>query len=521
MVKQFIQQEALRRSEERYHRMIEEVQDYAIILLDEEGIILNWNKGAAKIKGYTAYEIVGKHFRIFYRKIDQDNGLPEHLLDIARKTGRAAHEGLRVKKDGTTFWGFVVITALHDEKNNIIGFSKVTRDLTERKLAEEDLKEYAARLQEKNEELRRSEEHFHKMVAEIRDYAIILLDINGNILNWNLGAEYIKGYTAKEIIGKNFRIFYQQEDIESGLPDRLLKEGIEKGRAFHEGWRLRKDGTKFWGNIIITALHDENNNVIGFSKITRDLTDKKKSEDEMIRSMQLLEQKNNELEQFAYVASHDIKEPLRKIVAFGDLLQHNYSESLEERAKEYIIRMQKASQRMMDLIENLLEFSRIDRIAEDLKPVDLNKVVDEVLHDMEMIINHKKAKITRDNLPEISGHAIQLRQLFQNLVSNALKFNESSEPIVHISSDIVQDENVPSGTVGKIYIKDNGIGFSPEYQAKIFEVFQRLHGKAEYPGTGMGLAICKKIVENHNGNITVESEEGKGSTFIVEFPMPG
>jgi len=518
MVKESIQQEAQRKSDERYIKMIEEVQDYSIILLDEQGVILNWNIGAAKIKGYTAKEIIGKNFRIFYRKVDQDTGLPEHLLDIARKSGRAAYEGLRVRKDGTTFWGYVVITALHDDKNNIIGFSKVTRDLSERKAAEENLKEYAAQLQEKIENLRRREEYFHKMVAEIRDYAIILMDINGNILDWNLGAEKIKGYSAEEIIGKNFRLFYEKEDIDRGLPDKLLKEGIENGRAFHEGWRIRKDGTRFWGNIVITALHDDNNNVIGFSKVTRDLTEKKKTEDEMIRYMNLLEQKNSELEQFAYVASHDIKEPLRKIVAFGDLLQHNYSASLEDRAREYVIRMQKASQRMMDLIENLLEFSRINKIMEAPNAVDLNKVVDEVLQDMEIINN--KAKITKSNLPAISGHAIQMRQLFQNLISNAIKFNDSPEPLVDISSEIVQDESAASGKTCKIYIKDNGIGFSPEYKTKIFEVFQRLHGKAEYPGTGMGLAICKKILENHNGNITVESEEGIASTFIVELPMP-
>jgi signal transduction histidine kinase len=173
---------------------------------------------------------------------------------------------------------------------------------------------------------------------------------------------------------------------------------------------------------------------------------------------------------------------------------------------------------MMDLIENLLEFSRINKIMEAPNAVDLNKVVDEVLDDMEIINN--KAKITKSNLPEISGHAIQMRQLFQNLISNAIKFNDSPEPLVDISSEIVQDESAASGKTCKIYIKDNGIGFSPEYKTKIFEVFQRLHGKAEYPGTGMGLAICKKILENHNGNITVESEEGIGSTFIVELPMP-
>ena len=519
MIKQSVQQEALRRSAERYFKMIAEVQDYAIILMDENGIILNWNKGAEKIKGYTSKEIIGKNFRIFYRPADQQNGLPEHLLSVAKNTGRASYEGWRVKKDGSTFWGHVVITALHNEKNEIIGYSKVTRDLTERKAAEESLKEYAAQLLEKNEELRRSEQYFHKMIEEVIDYAIILLDTEGNIQNWNSGAEKIKGYSAAEILGRNFRIFYQQHDIENGLPDRLLNDAFKNGRAFHEGWRVKKDGTRFWGNIVITALHNDKNEVIGYSKVTRDLTDKKNAEDEMIRYTKLLEQKNNELEQLAYVASHDIKEPLRKIVAFGDLLQHRYSAGLEDKAREYVIRMQKASHRMMDLIENLLEFSRIDSITDISNSVDLNIVVDEVLHDMEEVILNKKAKIKKGNLPEIYGHGIQMRQLFQNLISNALKFNTQPEPKVDISFEILPGMKEPTRMMNRIYIKDNGIGFSQEYQTKIFEVFQRLHGQAEYPGTGMGLSICKKIVENHNGNITVESVEGNGSTFIVELPL--
>jgi PAS domain S-box-containing protein len=250
--------EALRTSEERYHKMVEEVQDYAIIFLDTNGIIQNWNKGAQKIKQYKDWEAIGNHFRMFYLPEDRLGKLPEILLEQARLDGRAVHEGWRIRKDGSRFWGSITLTALHNDNNELIGFSKVTRDLTEKKLAEDQLKNFATELQLSNEQLRKSEERYHKMIAEVQDYAIILLDVHGNIQNWNLGAQNIKGYTADEIIGKNFSVFYTEEDKLSQLPQQLLAEAASKGKATHEGWRVTKQGNKFWGSIVITALHDEN-----------------------------------------------------------------------------------------------------------------------------------------------------------------------------------------------------------------------------------------------------------------------
>jgi PAS domain S-box-containing protein len=234
--------EELKKSEERYHKMVDEVENYAIILLDENGNILDWNRGAEKIKGYKANEIIGQNFSIFYLPEDRTKGLAQTLINEARENGKAEHEGWRVKKDGTKFWGSIVITALHDDENNIIGFSKVTRDLTERKAVEEKQHKMLLDLQQKNEDLRKSEERYHKMIAEVEDYAIILLDRSGYIQNWNKGAENIKGYKADEIIGKNFRLFYSAEDRDDKLPDKLLQLAAEKGKAEQEGWRIRKDG---------------------------------------------------------------------------------------------------------------------------------------------------------------------------------------------------------------------------------------------------------------------------------------
>ena len=510
------QGEALRRSEARYDQMVDEVEDYAIIVLDRDGIIKNWNKGAEKIKGYKPVEIIGKNFRIFYTKENREAGLPDQLLEEAIKKGRVEHEGWRVRKDGTNFWGNVIITALHDENKTVVGFIKVTRDLTERKKAEERQISDRLELEKANEDLRKSEERYHKMIEEVVDYAILALDKDGNVINWNKGAEKIKGYTREEIIGKNFRIFYTEGDRERGLPDQLLAEAMKSGRVAHEGWRVRKDGTHFWGSVVLTPLHDENRNIIGFSKVTRDLTEKKMADDRMLEYAARLELKNEELEQFAYVASHDIQEPLRKIIAFGDLLQLNHGTGLAEQGKDYVLRMQNASKRMMQLIDTLLTFSRVTKHAAPLKLTDLNEIVAQVVNDLDFTIKDKKARITIGRLPKIKGRPLQLQQLFQNLISNSLKFNESEIPEINITCDNLKDNSEQDY---RIHVKDNGIGFNSEFKEKIFESFQRLHGKAEYPGSGLGLAICKKIAEGHGGSITAESEEGKGADFIVRFPQ--
>lgn len=492
--------------------MVEEIQDYAIILLSKDGIIQNWNKGAHKIKGYHASEIIGKHFRNFYTTQDQASNLPERLLAEATKNGRASHEGWRVRKEGTLFWGFTVITALHDDTGKLIGFSKITRDLTHIKKAEELQQEYIAQL----EELRRSEDRYHKMINEVKDYAILLLDLDGNIQDWNQGAEKIKGYTAKEIVGKNFRIFYRPEDRETGLPERLLQEAASTGRASHEGLRVRKDGTTFWGSIVITALHDDDGHVIGYSKVTRDLTDKKLADDKLRQYANQLEQKNQELEEFAYVASHDLKEPLRKIVAFGDLLHNNYRNSIDEKAGGYIDRMQDAAGRMMSLIEDLLQFSRIGKDEHSLEPTDLNKVLDQVLQNLEPAIQSKGAEIRKHPLPTIIARPVQMEQLFQNLLSNSLKFNDKESPLIEIENTVIRDEEGEPHC--EIIVRDNGIGFEDEHRARIFEAFYRLHGRSQYSGSGIGLAICKKIVELHHGTITATSEHGKGATFTIILP---
>lgn len=490
-----------------YHKMIEEIQDYAILLLDQEGYIRAWNKGAEKIKLYTQQEILGKHFSMFYLQEDIDDNLPQKLIEEARVTGRAAQEGWRKRKDGSIFWGSITITAVHDNDNNVIGYSKVTRDLTDKKNAEDALK--------------MSEERYHQMIAEVQDYAIILLDEKGIIQNWNVGAERIKGYTAEEAIGKKFSMFYTREDLANNLPDLLLQKAKQEGKAVQEGWRVRKDGSRFWGTIVITALHGKKHEIIGFSKVTRDLTEKKMAEEKLLSYTAELEMQNSELEQFAFIASHDLQEPLRKIQTFAKLIQNNYQD--EAFVIKYLDKLDQSAKRMALLVKSLLNYSRLQKDKSEIIEIDLNHILNEVKQDFELLIHEKNATITSEILPSIWGHPIQIGQLFSNLICNSLKFSEGDTQI-NIRSAIVDKSQVTDAPdfLAEKYLRidfeDNGIGFDQQYDKLIFSLFQRLHGKQDYEGTGIGLALCKRIVENHHGFIRATSELKKGATFSVYLP---
>jgi PAS domain S-box-containing protein len=368
------------------------------------------------------------------------------------------------------------------------------------------------------ENLRRSEERFQKLVEEVADYAILLLSPEGIIETWNPGAERIKGYKAEEIIGRSFRVFYLEEDQARGLPETLIRRAQVEGRAVHEGWRVRKDGTRFWGSVVITALHDDQGQVIGFGKLTRDLSQAKMAEDRIREYAAELELKNRELEQFAYAASHDLREPLRKIMAFSDRVL-GLEPDLGERSRDYLQRMRKASLRMMEFIEGLLALSQLNRRDIPQEKINLNAVIAGIIEDLEVGIEKKQALITVDPLPEIMAHPMQMRQLFYNLLSNGLKFNDKERPEIRVSA-----ENYPKSAQEarnnyyRIYVADNGIGFDDTHTDKIFDLFHRVHGGSGYEGTGLGLALCKKVVENHGGSITARSQKGQGSTFTITLP---
>jgi|SRR6185312_14661535 len=354
-------------------------------------------------------------------------------------------------------------------------------------------------------QLKETEEKFTQMVHSVKDYAIYLLDTEGNVKSWNEGVERIKGYTADEIIGKNFSAFYTREDIKKGIPAHNLEMAAKMGHFESEGWRVRKDGSQFWANITLTALYNENGSVKGFSKVTRDVSEIKKTKEELENKANELARSNTELEQFAYVASHDLQEPLRTISSYLQLLSNRYKSKLDAEADEFIHYAVDGSLRMRQLITSLLEYSRINRVV-PFERVSLYVVINEILSDLSEQIKSTNAVIKFENLPDIYADEVLIGQLFQNLIVNALKFRSNKQPEIIISSEEQNEFYLFS-------VKDNGIGIQKEYWKKIFVIFQRLNHRETYPGTGIGLSICKKIVERHGGTIWVESELGKGSTF--------
>lgn len=370
---------------------------------------------------------------------------------------------------------------------------------------------------------------YRKMVEEVEDYAILLMDIDGTILNWNKGAQKIKGYTEEEILGKNFRIFYRAEDQETNLPGHLIELAAREGKALHEGWRIRKDGTTFWGSILITALHDNDGHIIGFSKVTRDLTEKRAIEERERQYAMELEKRNKELEQFAYIAGHDLQEPLRKISTLGDFLAGKYADKLDEGGVDLVARIRSASQRMKKLIDDLLVYSEVSKQPDtDKELFEVPADIQETLEYFEEQVTARGASINIESPFTIYGNKSQLTQAFQNLISNSLKYaREGVAPVINISARRVAGSDTGFNLRPDDYEKsfllveftDNGIGFQQEYAGKIFQVFQRLHGRAEFSGSGIGLSIVQKVVENHGGYIQATGHPGAGAVFHILFPV--
>jgi PAS domain S-box-containing protein len=498
---------ALRISEERYRLMVDAVKDYAIFMLDTTGHIMTWNEGARRNKGYLADEIIGKHFSTFYTSHDLEDGKPARELRIAMETGKYEEEGWRVKKNGSVFWANVVITTLYNEVNRHIGFSKVTRDLTERRESEESL--------------RQSEERYRSLVQQVSDYGIFMMDEKGRIISWNEGARRIKGYEADEIIGKYFSIFYPEEDILNGKPAHELKVARTEGKYEEEGWRVRKNGSLFWSSVVITAVYNTHRILIGFSKVTRDLTERKEAEralrdsydrertiaGELRTTNAELSYANEELEQFTSIVSHDLQEPIRTIKSFLLLIDQKLGQDAANDLRSYIGKSITAANRMRELIQNLLQYSQLSRGEMVVSDVNVADILNEALANLRRSIETSKARIIVENGATIvKGDHVQLVQLVQNLLSNALKFTAANDPVICIR---VKQE----GETATFAIEDNGIGIAASDLGKVFEIFRRLSTEKTYPGTGIGLAICKKIVDRHRGRIWPESTPGAGTTF--------
>jgi PAS domain S-box-containing protein len=510
--------EPLQHNEERFRLLVESVRDYAIFMLDPEGRVVTWNAGAERFKGYRAHEIIGQHFSRFYPPEALARGLPAHELEVAQATGTFEDEGWRVRQDGSQFWANVVITAMRAPDGQLLGFAKVTRDLTQRRHHEEAL--------------RRSEERFRLLVEGVSDYAIFMLDPNGRIATWNVGAERIKGYTAADIIGRHFSIFYPREARESGWPDHELQVAAEKGSFVDEGWRVRKDGSMLWANVTITALRHEDGRLLGFAKLTRDLTERRQAEaaelasrqrDELLqaeRSARMEAQRATRMkDEFLATLSHELRTPLSAILGWTQVLRRAGQADKPvdlERAIDVIDRNARAQ---VKLIDDLLDLSRImaGKVRLDVQPIALLDVVQAAVDSALPSAEAKGLRLTSRLDPgasTVQGDSARLQQVVWNLLTNAIKFTPKGGQVQVTLQRI--------GPRLELSISDSGIGIPASYLPHVFDRFSQQDSSTTraFGGLGLGLAICRQLVELHGGSIRVSSAgEGQGATFVVELPV--
>lgn len=506
--------------------IVDRTTDFAVAAFDREGRVTCWNPGAERMHGYRADEVVGQRLSQLYLPEDVERQAPEQLLEIAACEGRVEHEGWRVRKDGTRLWVNTVITALRDHDGQLFGFGEIARDLTERRREEQRLRE--------------SEERLRLILESTVDYAIFMLEPSGHVASWNTGAQRIKGYEADEIIGRHFSEFYPPDAVERGWPQQELAEATRLGRFEDEGWRVRKDGTRFWANVIITPLRGPDGVLRGFAKVTRDLTQRKAHEERIANLTHELEQRvadlhevnrelaqrNVENETFVYSVSHDLRSPLVNLQGFSQELTttsdslkemlarpavpaeiHSQAKTLTIELEESIAFIRNAVKQLGNIIDGLLRLSRVGRVEYESKPVDVGAVVYDILSAMHTSVLRSGARIATGPLPNVMGDRNAIGQVFANIIGNALKsFDDDREGVIEISADATAVPPVFS-------IRDNGVGIPVEYQPKIFQVFQHVH-RGRGRGEGMGLAIVRRIVERLGGRIWFESAPGVGTTFF-------
>ncbi len=511
----------LAHSEEIFRLLVGAVSDYAIFALDPNGIILTWNTGAIRLKGYDASEVVGTSFTRFYTPPDVMRKHPEWELEQATKNGTYEEEGFRLRKDGTLFWANVVITALRDKNGKLRGFGKVTRDLTARRQSEEAL--------------RQSEERFRLMIEGVTDYAIFMLDPEGKIATWNAGAERNKGYKTSEIIGKHFSIFYPQADLDADKPGLELREATRVGKFEDTGFRVRKDGTRFWANVVITAIRDKSGKLIGFSKVTRDLTERKAAEEKIERAYKDLEQRVRDRtadlekakleaekavasrDEFFSIASHELRTPITSLKLKSQIAKRRIKTARMnsvEQMEAYIDETEVQLERLVKLIEDMLDLTRVStgRLPMEFEIESVSDATREAVSRLEPQFNEQGTPIefkgSSDALARIDR--TRLQQVVTNLLTNTLRYAPGKPVSVEVTRN---------GDKIILAVKDNGPGISKENQQTIFNRYERLAPTDNISGLGIGLYLARSIVTEHGGTISVVSESGSGALFQVELPV--
>jgi PAS domain S-box-containing protein len=478
-----------------YRLMVDTVTGYAITVLDPGGIFISWNDGARKLHGYEPPEVLGRHFSLLYPSELIDQNRPEQELARARDEGYVEEEGWRLRKDGTRFWASVVLTRISGPDGDIRGYSIITRDLSERR--------------RQDEMLRMSEERFRLLVEGVKDYAIFMLDPGGHIVSWNLGAQKNKGYEASEIIGQHFSKFYPPDVAASGWPEQELRYALRDGRFEDEGWRIRKDGSRFWASVVITALHDATGKHRGFAKVTRDLTER--------RRVTALEDEGRRVTNFLAMLGHELRNPLAPISNALELLKREKTDSAVVAHTRDIIGRQ--LRQMTRLVDDLLDVGRITsgKIHLENKPVRLRDAMAQAVEAARPLIESKSQAIhleVRDADPWISGDSARVIQIVSNLIHNAAKFTHNGGNI-HVS--------LSQGTAdADISVRDDGPGILPKDLHRIFDLF--VQGEQNMArtqgGLGLGLSLVQQLTTLHGGRVSAFStgRAGEGSEFVVQFP---
>lgn len=496
----------------RLELLINAIVDYAIFMLDTDGIVKSWNAGAERLKGYSANEIIGQSFAVFYTPEDRAAGLPQRALGTARETGRFNSEGWRVRKDGTRFWALVVLDAIRDEQGRLIGFAKVTRDITERQAAHQEILE--------------GERRYRRLIEAVVDYAIFQLDPAGNVATWNPGAQRIKGYEPRDIIGRHFSLFYTPEDQQADVPKRVLAEATERGRIEMEGWRMRKDGSRFWASVIIDRIVDEAGQLVGFAKVTRDLTERKKAQDELkhVQEQLLASQKLEAVGQLSGGIAHDFNNLL--MIVLGNLEnaeRHSRQLPASSNLHRALANARRGAQRAAALTSRLLAFSR--RQALDPKPINLNNFLNGLQEFLQRTLGERieVQAVGSAGLWQIEADANHLESAIVNLAINARDAMPEGGKLTVEAMNVSADEDysranpeLMPGQYVIVCVTDTGTGMTADVLGHAFEPF--FTTKEPGQGTGLGLSQVYGFVKQSGGHVKIYSEVGQGTSIRMYFP---
>jgi PAS domain S-box-containing protein len=490
-------EEYLRRSEERFRLLVDSVKDYAIFMLDTDGRVMTWNPGAQRIKGYTSEEVIGQSFSRFFPDEAVAQGKPWDLLGEAASNGRVEDEGWRVRKDGTLLWANVTLTAVYDETGKLRGFSKVTRDLTERRKVEE--------------RLRRSEARFRLLVSSVKDYAIFMLDTDGRVVSWNDGAANITGYSAREVVGEHVALLYTPEDVARNTPALELDTAKQEGRFEKETWHLRKDGSTFWASQLVTAVYDASGTLVGYAKVMRDLSDQKRAEDERLR-LAHAEEAIRMRDEFLSIAAHELKTPLTALQLQLQSLREPL-EGIEPRMRARLERALHSTERLADLVEKLMDVSRLSSGQLTLKPerVELLTTVRDVVERLRETALDAGCPVHVVGEQPIEGTWDRLRveQALTYVLSNAFR---------HAAGHPIEISVAQEGAEALVIVSDQGPGLPETEIHRLFGRFERAASMRHHGGLGLGLYMTREIIEAHGGSISATNPPGGGARFTIRLP---